>query len=127
MPRARAVCAQLLGDHRVLEACCQLGAHPRSADHEHLAAGNFVFSRGSDHLIVDSSNYGEEGTLETNAIAADADLQVGYTPSQTPWSQDELLWARGTSDAVFAARSDFAKAFIFNGAAAPFPMRIASG
>ena len=31
------------------------------------------------------------------------------------------MWARGTSDAVFAARSDFAKAFIFNGAASTIP------
>src|SRR5204862_555475 len=27
------------------------------ADHAHYAASNFLFSRGGDHLIVDSSNY----------------------------------------------------------------------
>ncbi len=37
-----------------------------------------------------------------------------YAPSQTPWSQAELTWARGTGDGVYAARSDFAKAFIFS-------------
>ncbi len=72
-------------------------------DHEHFAAGDFVFSRGGDHLIVDPSNYGEWGTLETNAIATDADLVADYTPSQTPWSTAELVWARGTTDAVYAA------------------------
>ena len=52
----------------------------------------------------------------------DADsLQGDYGPSQTPWSQAELLWARGTTDAVFAARSDFAKAFIFADTPSPIP------
>jgi hypothetical protein len=83
------------------------------SDHEHLAAGNFVLSRGKDHLIVDPSNYGEPTTLETNAIGVDADLPDDYGPSQAPWSEAELVWARGTDDAVFAARSDFAEAFIF--------------
>ncbi len=82
-------------------------------DHEHFSAGNFVFTRGADHLVVDPSRYGEENTFETNAISVDADLNSDYTPSQTPWSAAELLWARGTGDAVYAARSDFAKAFIF--------------
>jgi MYXO-CTERM domain-containing protein len=36
-----------------------------------------------------------------------------YAPSQTPWSLADLPWARGTSDATVAARSDFAQAFIF--------------
>ncbi|HSZ83908.1 MAG TPA: hypothetical protein VLA14_16600, partial [Polyangia bacterium] len=83
-----------------------------NADHHHFSAGNFVMSRGADHLIVDPSNYGEPGTLETNAPAVDSPGITGdYAPSQTPWSQAELLWARGTGDGVFAARGDFAKAF----------------
>jgi hypothetical protein len=85
------------------------------SDHHHFSATNFVFSRGTDHLIVDPSNYGEFGTLETNAATADSSRVTGdYAPSQTPWSQAELLWARGTAAAVFAARGDFAKAFIFS-------------
>ena len=85
------------------------------SDHHHFCAGNFVFSRGADHLIVDPSNYGEPGTLETNAPTVDSRRVTGdYAPSQTPWSEAELLWARGTAAAVFAARSDYAKAFIFS-------------
>jgi hypothetical protein len=85
------------------------------SDHHHFSAGNFVFSRGADHLIVDPSNYGEPGTLETNAPTVDSDRVLGdYAPSQTPWSQAELLMARGTSDGVIAARSDYADAFIFS-------------
>jgi hypothetical protein len=85
------------------------------SDHHHFAAGNFVFSRGGDHLVVDPSNYGEPGTLETNAVAADSPGVSGdYAPSQTGWSEAELAWARGTDAAVYAARGDFAKAFKFS-------------
>ena len=84
-------------------------------DHQHFSASNFVFTRGKDHLIVDPSNYGEFDTFETNALTVDSDLlKEDYAQTQTPWSQAELVWARGTSDAVYAARSDFAKAFIFS-------------
>jgi hypothetical protein len=85
------------------------------SDHHHFCAGNFVFSRGADHLIVDPSNYGEPGTLETNAPTVDSDRVTGdYAPSQTPWSQAELPWARASAAGVFAARGDYAKAFIFS-------------
>jgi MYXO-CTERM domain-containing protein len=85
------------------------------SDHHHFCAGNFVFSRGADHLIVDPSNYGEPGTLATNAPSVDSDRVTGdYAPSQTPWSQAELLWARGTASGVYAARGDYAKAFNFS-------------
>jgi len=85
------------------------------SDHHHFCAGNFVLSRGADHLIVDPSNYGEPGTLETNAPTVDSKGVTGdYAPSQTPWSRAELLWARGTAAAVFAARGDYAQAFIFS-------------
>ena len=90
-------------------------------DHEHLAAGNFVFTRGKDHLIVDPSRYGEENTFNTNAISVDADLDPDYTPSQTPWSTADLPWARATTKTVFAARSDFANAFIFSSNPSPIP------
>jgi hypothetical protein len=84
------------------------------SDHLHLAAGTFVFSRGGDHLIVDSQNYGDDATFESNAIAVEADLRPDYNPSQTPWSKADLPWARGTADGVFAARSDFGDAFIWS-------------
>ena len=86
-----------------------------NSDHHHFSAGNVVFSRGADHLLVDPSNYGEPGTLETDAPTVDSPGVMGdYAPSQTPWSEAELLWARGTADAVFAARGDFARAFTWN-------------
>ena len=92
------------------------------SDHHHFSATNFVFSRGSDHLIVDPSNYGEPGTLATNAATADSTVVTGdYAPSQTPWSKAELLWARASSAAVFAARGDFANAFIFSDNASDIP------
>ena len=85
------------------------------SDHHHFSATNFVFSRGADHHLVDPSNYGEPGTLSTNAATVDSDRVTGdYAPSQTPWSQAELLWARGTTSAVYAGRGDYAKAFNFS-------------
>jgi hypothetical protein len=87
-----------------------------NGDHAHLAASNFVFSRGGDHLIVDSSNYGDYATFETNAVSADASVTPGdYAKTQTPWTLASMPWSRGTSDAVFAARAEFAHAFDFNG------------
>src|SRR5262249_47598244 len=44
-----------------------------------------------------------------------------YAMTQTPWSQAELVWARGTDDAVYAARSDFAKAFNFSSTPSDIP------
>ena len=85
------------------------------SDHQHLSASNFVLNRGSDPLIVDASNYGEFNSLATNALTADASVaQDDYGKTQTPWSEAELRWARGTTDAVYAARSDIADAFIFS-------------
>ena len=92
------------------------------SDHHHFSATNFVFSRGSDPLIVDPSNYGEPGTLATNAATVDSTVVTGdYTPSQTPWSKAELLWARASSAAVFAARGDISQAFIFSSKASDIP------
>jgi hypothetical protein len=89
---------------------------PAGLDHQHYGAGSFVLTRGSDDLIVEASPYGMMSTFETNAITADSSVVTGdYAPSQTPWSQADLLWARGTADAVYAARSDFAHAFDFDG------------
>lgn len=91
-------------------------------DHQHFSASNFVFSRGADHLIVDPSNYGEFDTFENNAISVDStNLKGDYAETQTPWSKAELVWARGTDDAVYAARSDFAKAFIFSDTPSDIP------
>jgi hypothetical protein len=87
-------------------------------DHAHFAASNFVLSRGGDHLIVDSSNYGEPSTLETNAVTADAKVTPEYYAlTQTPWGLASLPWARGTAEGVFAARAEFPHAFDYNGIA----------
>lgn len=92
------------------------------SDHMHYAASNFVLSRGADHLVVDPSVYGEPSTLATNAVSADSTIaQDDYGMTQTPWSEAELVWARGTADAVYAARSDFAKAFIFSDTPSDIP------
>ncbi|HEY8039882.1 MAG TPA: hypothetical protein VIF15_08825 [Polyangiaceae bacterium] len=93
-----------------------------SSDHQHFAASNFVLSRGADDLVVDPTPYGSSTSWESNAVTAEsAVVQGDYSPSQTPWSEAELPWARGTSDATFAARSDFAKAFIFDGTPSDVP------
>ena len=86
-----------------------------NSDHQHFAASNFVFSRGADDLIVDPSPYGGPATFQNNALSADAaNLSGDYAKTQTPWSKAELVWARATADATFAARADIAHAFDFN-------------
>ena len=82
------------------------------ADHQHPDASNFVFTRGHDHLIVDPSPYASRSTLTGNAVTCDsAVVQGDYKPSQTPWSQAVLTFARGTRSGVVAARGDFHTAF----------------
>ena len=89
---------------------------PALTDHGHFASSNFVFSRGADNLIVDSSNYGEVGTLETNALGADSSLTTGDDAlTQTDFGPGSLAWARGTADAVFAARADIAASYAYKG------------
>jgi hypothetical protein len=84
-------------------------------DHQHMDASNFVLSRGGDQLIVDPSPYGSRSSLTGNAVTVDSLISNSeYRPSQTAWSEADLPWARGTQSGVVAARSDFAKAFIFS-------------
>jgi MYXO-CTERM domain-containing protein len=92
------------------------------SDHTHYSASNFVLNRGADALLVDPSRYGEPDSLATNAVTAQSSVaQDDYAPSQTPWSEAELRWARGSDAAVYAARSDFAKAFIFSSTPSDIP------
>jgi hypothetical protein len=86
-----------------------------TADHAHYAASSFVLSRGGDHLIVDSANYTQFSTLGSNGIAVDTSAPGGYARTQGPWGVPTMPWVRATSDGVFAARSDFARAFAYNG------------
>jgi MYXO-CTERM domain-containing protein len=95
------------------------------SDHEHLDATNFVLTRGADPIIVDPSPYGARGTLNCNAATLDSDVVTGdYKPSQTPWSEASLAYARGTSANVFAARGDYAKAFIFSSDPSDIPYAV---
>jgi hypothetical protein len=87
-----------------------------NTDHQHFAASSFVFSRGADDLIVDSAPYGGYATINSNALNADTSNESGsWARTQTIDSKAELLWARGTADATYAARSDIQHAFDFNG------------
>lgn len=88
---------------------------PRQVDdHQHPDASNFVLTRGADHLIVDPSPYGSRSSLTGNALTVDSLIAKSeYRPSQTSWSEADLPWARATKSGVVAARSDFAKAFMF--------------
>jgi len=85
------------------------------ADHAHYAASGFVWSRGGDHLIVDSANYAQFATLGSNGIAADTSAPGGYARTQGPWGEPTMPWIRATRDGVYAARSSFARTFAYNG------------
>ncbi len=88
-----------------------------NSDHQHWVASSFAFTRGADDLIVDSSPYGGYNSSDANAVGADSSIipsgDENYATSQTTWSKADLRWARGTSDATYAARSDFAHGFDF--------------
>lgn len=89
-----------------------------NSDHQHFDASNFVLSHGGDDLLVDPTPYGNESSWQSNAVTADSSVVSGdYAPSQTPWSLADLPWARGTADATYGARSDFAHAFDMSGTA----------
>jgi len=93
-----------------------------NSDHHHFDASNFAFSRGADDLVVDPSPLGTRSTLTSNAVSADsAGVPGDYAGSQTPWNKAELMWARGTESKVYAARSDFARAFDFSGTPSDIP------
>ena len=82
------------------------------SDHQHFAASNFVFTRGADHLDRRPVALRRLRDLRDQRRHRGLDRAAGrLRQTQTPWSEAELLWARGTADATFAARSDFAKAF----------------
>ena len=84
-------------------------------DHQHVDDGNFVFSRGADHLIVDPSPYGSRSTLTGNAPTIDSTIASSdYLPSQTPWSKAELLYSRAAKSGIVGAGSDYARAFDFS-------------
>lgn len=79
-------------------------------DHFQPNAGNFVLSRGKDHLIVDPSPYGSLSTLTGNAPTVDSpNLPEEYRPSQAYWSERTgFRWAHQTQRGVVIARCDYA-------------------
>lgn len=84
-------------------------------DHRQPAAGNFVFSRGPDDLVVDPSPYGSLSTLTTNAPAVSSNnLPNHYRPSQAVWGLSTgFAWAGAWSHGVYAARCDYSDQFRF--------------
>jgi hypothetical protein len=107
----RTLFARSSWDDKAMWAVFQSSPH-LVPDHQHLDASNFGFSRGPDHLIVDSSPYGSLSTVTSNAITVDsASVQQNYRPSQSPFGLAELLWVRGFESGTAAARGDIAAAF----------------
>lgn len=84
-------------------------------DHQHADAGNWVFTRGADDLVVDPSPYSSLSSLTSNAPAIDSGSVPNYqTPSQG-WFQKnnatKLAWARQLPSGAMIARADYAASF----------------
>ena len=82
-------------------------------DHQHVDASNFAFVRGADWLIADPSPYGSLSSLTSNTLTVDSNtIEAQDKPSQSVWENaSELLWARGASSGIAAARADLSGAF----------------
>lgn len=82
-------------------------------DHQHVNAGNWLFSRGSDHLVVDPTPYGSRSTLNGNAPAV-ASKNIPGSPSQQ-WAllgrKTDLTWVRSVAGGIVAARGDYSDQF----------------
>jgi hypothetical protein len=82
-------------------------------DHQHVDASNFAFVRGADWLIADPSPYGSLSSLTSNTLTVDSNtIEAQDKPSQSVWENaSELLWARGATSGIAAARADLSGAF----------------
>ena len=81
-------------------------------DHQHFDASNFVMNHGADHLVVDPSPYGSRSSLTANAMTVDSKVvRTAYAPSQSPFGEAEMPWARATKDGIAAARGELGLAF----------------
>ncbi|HTJ47642.1 MAG TPA: hypothetical protein VL463_36350 [Kofleriaceae bacterium] len=100
-------------------------ASRRVSDHMWNEAGNFVLSRGSDHLIVDPTPYGGFSTLSGNGpTVASNNFPSEYKPGQGWWGTDatvDFRWARQTKSGVVAARCDYDGQFRFQDTASDIP------
>lgn len=95
-------------------------------DHFQPNAGNFVLSRGKDHVIVDPSPYGSLSTLTGNAPTVDSpQLPADYRPSQAYWSEaTRLEWAHQSERGVVTARCDYADQYKFQQRPSDVPMAV---
>jgi hypothetical protein len=95
-------------------------------DHLPANAGNFVFSRGRDHGIVDPSPYGSLSSLTSNAPGIDAPGQPeGYVPGQSYWSLETgFRWRARTADGLLAARCDYADQWRFREVRSPIRLAL---
>lgn len=84
-------------------------------DHRQPKAGNFILTRGPDHVIVDPSPYGALSSLTSNApTVASAQLPERYIPSQGPWSERTSWdWATQSQSGVVAVRCDYSDQYRF--------------
>jgi hypothetical protein len=84
-------------------------------DHMHPNAGNFVLTRGDDHLIVDPSPYGTLSSLTSNApTVRSMQLPANYIPSQAFWGEKtRFRWAQRLQGGEFVARCDYADQYRF--------------
>ena len=92
-------------------------------DHEHADAGNWVFTRGADDLIVDPAPYGTLSTMNSNAPALDSNmLPTEYRPSQGVWGvSTKVVWAHASASGLVAARGDYADQYRFRDMPADIP------
>ena len=92
-------------------------------DHHVPNAGTFGLSRGKDDVIVDSSPYGSQSTLTTNApTIRNPKFPKEYQPSQGFWSEKtgwNVLSQRASG--IVAGRCDYADQFKFQEAASSVP------
>lgn len=84
-------------------------------DHRPADAGNLVFARGTDHILVDPSPYGSLSSLTSNApTIRSSQLPKEYVPSQGTWGRATgLRWAKQSPRGVMLASCDYTDQFRF--------------
>jgi len=86
-------------------------APTRIDEHSFHDAGNLVWSRGADNLIVDPTPYGSISTLNGNAPTVRSNIiPEDWRPSHGYDGRDDevdFLWRRQTAAGVVAARCDW--------------------
>lgn len=95
-------------------------------DHMPAAAGNFVLSRGGDHLLVDPSPYGSLSSLTGNAPTIQSgNLPANYVPSQAYWSQRTgFAWTTRLEGGELLVRCDYADQYRFQNTPSDIPLAL---